>query len=99
MELGWDPPQGALLLPVGGTFSCTLRASADWPAGTIDLYFTGGGTPIVWTATITGPDATWNKTVAQVAAVLDGDYGAVALRGTPSGGEPAIWYRLAVRPV
>jgi hypothetical protein len=99
MELGWLPPSGALLLPVGGTFNCTLRASANWPAGTIDLYFTGDGAPITWAAAVTGTDAVWSKTVAQVAAVLNGDYRTVALRGTPSGGEPAIWYRMMVRPV
>lgn len=99
MELGWDPPQGALLLPVGGTFSCTLRASADWPPGTIDLYFTGDGAPITWEADIDGADAVWEQTVDDVTEVLDSGYGAVALRGTPAGGEPAIWYRLAVRSV
>jgi hypothetical protein len=99
VELGWDPPRGGLLLPVGGTFTVTLRAPADWPPGTIDLHFTGDGTPITWEAAIDGPTAVWEQTVAEVTEVLDSGYGAVALRATPTDGEPAIWYRLAVRPV
>lgn len=100
MELGWDPPSGSLLLPVGGPFSAALESSTDWPAGmAIDLHFTGDETPITWQATIVGTRASWDQTIAEVAAVLGSENRSVALRGTPSGGEPAPWYRLLVRPV
>jgi hypothetical protein len=100
VDLGYDPPQGTLLLPVGGPFSAALESSVAWPAGmVIDLYFEGEGSPVTWTATILGTRASWAKTIAEVAVILSSQRRTVALRGTPSGGEPSPWYRLTVRPV
>lgn len=100
MDLGWDPPQFGLPLTVGGTYTAALVSSVDWPAGlVIDLYFTGTGDPVTWAADITGDRAAWAKTVAEVDAITDSLLRSVALRGTPDGGEPAIWYRGSVRVV
>jgi hypothetical protein len=100
VDLGYDPPQGALLLPVGGPFSAALESSVPWPAGmVIDLYFTGEGSPVTWAASISGTRAAWDKSIAQVAEILGSNRRTVALRGTPASGEPAPWYRLTVRPV
>lgn len=101
MDLGWDPPQGAILLPADGPFAAALESSTAWPAGmVIDLYFYGAApAAITWQATIDGTRASWAKTIANVAAVLSSGHRSCALRGTPSGGEPAPWYRLAVRVV
>ena len=100
MRLGWEPPQFDLPLPVGGTYEAALVNSTPWPAGlVIDLHFTGAGAPITWTATIDGDTASWARTVAQVAAVVDAGNLAVSIRRTPSGGEPSIWYRGVARAV
>lgn len=100
MELGWDPPSFGLPLAAGGTYACALQSSTAWPAGlVIDLYFEGTGSPVTWQATIDGTQALWTKTVAQVASILNSELRTVSIRGTPSGGEPAIWYRGTVRVV
>lgn len=101
MDLGWDPPQGALLLPIGGPFAATLVASADWDTmvDAIDLLIEGDGSPVTWTATLDGTHAVWEEDTAAVAAVLSSGKRTATLRGTPPDGEPTPWYRLAVRAV
>lgn len=96
--LGREPPPLIVVLSVGGPFSAALVSSVNWPAGVaIDLRFTGPGSPVLWVATIVTNRASWNKTIAQVNAVLA--YTSVDLRYTESGGEAQIWSRGSVRLV
>jgi len=101
VDLGWDPPQGALLLPIGGPFSATLVASAAWDTmvAALDLYIEGDGSPVTWTATLDGTSAVWDEDTAEVSAILTSGKRTATLRGTPPGGEPTPWYRLAIRAV
>jgi hypothetical protein len=98
VDFGEPLPQGSLWLPLGGPYSITLEASQPWPAGmVVDFLIEGDGSPITWTATISGRDATWSKTIAEVAAVTGSNRRSATVRRTPSGGEPIPWYRLTVR--
>lgn len=73
ITLGAQPEQITVLIPRTGRFATALvNDEGDWPAGdTIELRFDGdGGAPITWSATINGPEARWDRTAADCAAVL-----------------------------
>jgi hypothetical protein len=99
IRLGWDPPDITVTVTAGGKWAAAIidRTGTNWvPSDTIELYFTGSGAAITWAATISGARASWDKTVAQVAALIAADNRSVVLRHTPSGGEPTIWHRGSV---
>ncbi len=76
VALGFVPIDCTVALSAGGDFSQTLTATPPWPAGTaVELHFSPtpaeGPSTIVWPATISGANATWNVPAVSVAAVLN----------------------------
>lgn len=68
VQLGAEPNRIAVYLNRDGDFSCVLHsASIDWPASSVITLTFGDAT---WTATKTGPDATFTADFADVNAVL-----------------------------
>jgi hypothetical protein len=73
------------------------RQAGPWPDGMgIELWFTPPGVddaPVVWPATLSGPDAYWDQPLADVRAVLHGRLTVARLFEVPAAGEPLIWMR------
>lgn len=74
VSLGYVPSQLTVHLVPAADFAATLRSSdgTDWPPGTVvALRLTpyGGGEPVVWVATVSGPAISWDVDAAAVTAL------------------------------
>lgn len=59
-----------VIIPLGARFLTKLHSSTPWPVGTIiqlHLVNEPDDDPVVWTATISGSDATFDESASQVA--------------------------------
>lgn len=108
VTFGWEPLEFVVALSRGGDFVFTLEsqingAATPWPAGIgIELRFSTttpdeDPTPIVWPATITGTNASWDVPATSVAAVLDAPARYARLRYTEADGSKLVWMRGNVR--
>lgn len=75
VTLGAKPLTVNVNLPRNGNFTTTLRSTSDYPNDVgIELRFhkklTLTDIPVIWEASISEDQATWNMTVAQVNAVI-----------------------------
>lgn len=74
ITLGSDVDQLTVIIPIGASFITTLTASTPWPVGSvIELHLVNdiADTPVVWSANISGNDATFNVTPSNVKLVSD----------------------------
>lgn len=95
ITLGTAPEELTVQIPRTGRLSMALRAtSGDWPVGTqIVLRFGVAPSAVTWTATITGPEARWDKARADCDAVLALRDKTAVLTCGPAVGEPVEWAR------
>lgn len=70
LQLGMRPETLRVLLTTGADFLCVLRLNDDWPVGTVLTLEVGN---LIWTATISGADATFAVDKAVTALVSDND--------------------------
>lgn len=96
INLGSDVQQITVILADDADYVVTLVASSAWPTGIV-IYLSlsdgadGNDTPVVWTATVVGTQATFNVPNAQVQPVIDAKLSIARLYYTPAGGGPLLW--------
>lgn len=102
---GYQPFEFTLPLSSGSDYSFTLQSTPAWPTGTsIELRFatdideSKSTVPVVvWPATITGANATWNVAASNVQIVLDTQARYVKLRYIDSSVNTLVWGKGVVR--
>jgi hypothetical protein len=83
-----------VIIPVGASYVATLTASTPWPTGTaIELHFMNdlSDVPVVWAATISGSDATFDIDTTQVQLVVDARLSIARLIYNPGGTGALLW--------
>jgi hypothetical protein len=78
VTFGWKQPTFVIELQYDGDFLFTLHANTTWPLGTqVELRFhrtpdpRDDTDPIIWPATVSGTDVTWEVDNDMVREVLD----------------------------
>jgi hypothetical protein len=100
ITLGSDVDQLTVIIPIGASFITTLTASTPWPNGTIiQLQFMNdiADVPVVWSATVSGTDATFN--VADTSVVTNARLSLARLIYNPGGTGALLWAHGTVRYV
>lgn len=102
ITLGSDVDQLTVIIPIGASFITTLTASTPWPNGTvIELHLLNNiaDNPVVWSATISGTDATFNITPTNVKTVSDQRLSLARLIYNPGGTGALLWAHGTVKYV
>lgn len=90
INLGYVPQQLTVTLVPGDGFASALVAPTPWPVGTVIVLQFGA---ITWPATIADVTASWNRTPADVKAVLDSGSRSAVLHYTDDTGATVAWAR------
>lgn len=98
ITLGFEPYPIQVNLARDSDFTATIRTAGDdpWPTGTtIELRFAASesASPVVWAATVSGQDASWNVPAADVADVVDSRARHARLIYGTDNGESWLWGR------
>ena len=94
ITLGSDVEQLTVVIPVGASFITTLTAATPWPDDTvIELHLMNdvADDPVVWSATVSGTDATFNIPSDQVQVVTDARLSLARLLYNPGGLGALLW--------
>lgn len=100
VTLGSDVDQLTVIIPVGASFITTLTAATPWPVGTvIELHLMNdiSDSPVIWSATISGTDATFNIPPSQVQTVTDARLSLARLIYNPGGSGALLWAHGTIR--
>lgn len=99
ITLGSDVDQLTVIIPLGASFITTLTAATPWPNGTvIELHLVNdpADDPVIWSATVSGTDATFNINPANVKLVSDQRLSLARLIYNPGSGA-LLWAHGTVR--
>lgn len=92
IELGFRPVPLTVTLAADSDFISTFVAQDGWPDGTqIQLRFVNFRGTTIWSATISGTNATFDVAVADVATLIAAQPQEVRLHYMDSQGDDLLW--------
>lgn len=92
IELGFRPVPLTITLAADADFISKFVAQSGWPDGTqIQLRFINLRNTVIWSATISGTDATFDVAAADVATLISAQPQEVRLHYMDAQGDDLLW--------